>query len=179
MKRPWVTLFSQTGSDIYNVSKALKKAPDIIITNKLLEDIDTINQNLLDKFFDRIIFLPPNKPKIEEYLTAIPENSFVTLHGWLRIVPPEICDKFEIYNLHPAPLKMYSHLKGKDPQIRTFEQKLEYSGNTIHKCIAELDAGPILAQNLVYVKGDTQEEIFSKTHKAASELWVDFLKNKL
>ena len=177
--RPWVTLFSQTGSDIYNVSKALKKAPDVIITNKLIEDIDTINQNLLDEYFDRIIFLPRNKPTIEEYLTAIPDDSLVTLHGWLRIVPPEICDRFEIYNLHPAPLSKYEFLKGKDPQIRTFEMKLEYSGNTIHKCIPELDAGEILAENSFSVKGYTLDQIFEETHREASNLWCKFLKERL
>lgn len=176
--RPWVTLFSQTGSDIYNVSKNLKKVPDIIITNKSIEKIDTINENLLNNFFDRIVFLP-NKPTVEEYITAIPEDSFVTLHGWLRIVPPEICDKFEIYNLHPAPLSKYEFLKGKDPQIRTFNMGLEYSGNTIHKCISELDAGEILAENYFDVKGYTLDQIFEVTHKEASNLWCQFLKSKL
>jgi len=176
--RPWVTLFSQTGSDIYNVSKVLKKAPDIIVTNKSIEKIETINLDLLDKFFDRIVFLP-NKPTIEEYLVAIPDDSLVTLHGWLRIVPPEICDKFEIYNLHPAPLSKYEFLKGKDPQIKTFNMRLEYSGNTIHKCIPELDAGEILAENYFKVKGYTLDQIFEETHREASKLWCQFLKDRL
>jgi len=178
VKRTWVTLFSQTGSEIYNISKTLKKIPDIIITNKSKDKILDINQNLFHDYLERIVFLP-KKPTVTEYIEAIPPNSLVTLHGWLRIIPPEVCEMYEIYNLHPAPLVTYPHLKGKDPQIKTFEEKLKFSGNTIHKCIAELDAGPVLAQNLVYVKNNTLDEIFSKTHKAASDLWVDFLKYRL
>ena len=178
IKRPWVTLFSQTGSEIYNISKTLKRVPDIIITNKSKEKVIDINQDLFYEYMDRIVWLP-KKPTPIEYIQAIPGNSLVTLHGWLRIIPPEVCEVYEIYNLHPAPLITYPHLKGKDPQIKTFEEKLKFSGNTIHKCIAELDAGPILAQNLLNVQNNTLDEIFSRTHKAASDLWVDFLKYRL
>ena len=177
-KRPWVTFFSQTGSEIYNIIQLLKKEPDIIVTNKILKDIETMNLNLLDEYGERIVFTS-KKPESSEYVFIIPDDAIVTLHGWLRIVPADVCEKYEIYNLHPAPLQTYPHLKGKDPQIRTFSEGLEFSGNTIHKCTAELDAGPILAQNLIDVKGYTLDQIFSETHKAASELWVDFLRDKL
>lgn len=176
--KPWITFFSQTGSDIYNVSQALKKEPDVIITNKPMDEIDTINPDLLDRYFDRILFLP-KKPTIEEYQTAIPEDSIVTLHGWLRIVPSEICEMFEIYNLHPAPLSKYAFLKGKDPQVRTYEMKLEYAGNTIHKCTPELDSGEILAENFYAVGDRNLDEQFKETHKKASELWCTFLEDKL
>jgi folate-dependent phosphoribosylglycinamide formyltransferase PurN len=178
IKRPWVTFFSQTGSEIYNIIRILSKVPDVIVTNKPLKDIETINLDFLDEYGPRMVFVS-NRPEAVEYMSVIPDNAIVTLHGWLRIVPPEVCEEYEIYNLHPAPLLKYPHLKGKDPQIRTFNEKLEYSGNTIHKCIAELDAGPVLAQNLVPVKGFSLDEIFEKTHKAATDLWVDFLKEKL
>lgn len=178
VKRLWVTLFSQTGSEIYNISKTLNRVPDIIITNKSKEKILDINQDLFHEYLEKIVWVS-KKPTVLEYIEAIPPNALVTLHGWLRIIPPEICAMYEIYNLHPAPLLRYPHLKGKDPQVKTFEEKLEFSGNTIHKCIAELDAGPVLAQNLINIKDNTLDEIFNKTHKAASELWVDFLKDKL
>lgn len=176
--RPWVTFFSQTGSEIYNISQALSKEPDVIITNKQINKIDTINQNLLDRFFEKIIFIS-KKPTVEEYRLVIPENSYITLHGYLRILPPEICNEYEIYNLHPAPLKLYPDLKGFTPQERVYNEKRDFSGNTIHKCIAEVDAGEILAENTLLVRGYTLEQIFTETHKKATELWVDFLKKHL
>lgn len=177
-KRVWSCFFSQTGSEIYNISQILNKEPDIIITNKPIDQIDTINQNLLDKFFDRFVFIS-KKPTVEEYRFVIPEDSFVTLHGYLRILPPEICNEFEIYNLHPAPLKMYPDLKGFTPQERVYNEKRDFSGNTIHKCIAEVDAGEILAENSLFVRGFTLDQIFVETHKKATELWVDFLRERL
>lgn len=176
--RPWVTFFSQTGSEIYYISQILNREPDVIITNKPYYKIDTINEKLLNKFFDKIIFLP-KKPSIEEYKFVIPKNSFVTLHGYLRILPSEICNEYEIYNLHPAPLKMYPDLKGFTPQEKVYKEKRDFSGNTIHKCIAKVDAGEILAENTLFVRGFTLEQIFVETHKKATKLWVDFLKNRL
>lgn len=176
--KPWITFFSQTGSEIYKLSKLLNRVPDKIITNKPLTKSETINFDLFNEYFD-VLYFVNSKPTVEEYFSIIPEGSLVTMHGWLRIMPPEVCEKYEIYNLHPAPLVVYPHLKGKDPQIRIFEEGLAYSGNTIHKCIAELDAGPISAQNIIHVKDNTLDEIFVKTHEAATELWFDFLKNRL
>ena len=180
IKRPWVTLFSQTGSEIYKISKKLERVPDIIVTNKSKDKILEINPNLFDEYVDRFVWLP-KKPTVEDYKQAIPEGALVTLHGWLRIIPPEVCELFEIYNLHPAPIHLegYEKYKGKDPQARIFEDKAKYSGNVIHECIPELDAGKILAKNLINIQNNTLDEIFTRTHNAASELWIDFLKYKI
>lgn len=178
MKKPWITFFSQTGTEIYKVSKALERSPDIIVTNKPKERTDEINSDLLSEYSDKFVWLP-DRPTTEEYTSVIPKESIVTLHGWLRIIPPEVCELYEIYNSHPAPLTKYPHLKGKDPQIRIFNEGLQYSGNTIHKCIAEVDAGLILATNIIDVQGNNLESIIKRTHAAATALWVDFLKKQL
>lgn len=176
----WTVLFSQTGSEIYNISKKLSRAPDVIITNKSKDKILEINPNLFDEYFDKIVWLP-KKPTVEDYKQAIPKGALVTLHGWLRIIPPEICDMHEIYNLHPAPIHLegYEKYKGKDPQVRIFEDKVKYSGNVIHKCIAELDAGEILAKNQFDVSGFDLDMVFKLTHAKATELWSSFLKSRV
>lgn len=178
--KSWATLFSQTGSEIYNISQNLNKVPDIIITNKSKDKIDSINKNLLERFEDKIIWLP-KKPTVEEYFQVIPEGSFVTLHGWLRIIPPEVCERYEIYNLHPAPIHLegYEKYKGKDPQERIFADKAKYSGNVIHKCIPELDAGEIICKQQFNVTGLSLDLIYSTTHKKATELWCSFLESRL
>jgi len=174
----WVCFFSQTGSEIYNLSKMLKRVPDVIVTNKSIDAIDAINKHLADEYFDRIFFLQ-KKPTVEEYITVIPEDSIVTLHGYLRIIPPEICEGYEIYNLHPAPLSTYSFLKGQDPQKRIFEQKLPLGGNTIHRCTAELDSGEILLEENFNVERLNLDTLIALTHKKASGLWYKFLKDRL
>jgi methionyl-tRNA formyltransferase len=179
-KRTWGTFFSQTGSEIYKISKHIDRVPDIIITNKSKDKILEINPDLFDEYLDKIVWLP-QKPAVEDYIRVIPEGSFVTLHGWLRIIPPEVCDMYEIYNLHPAPIHLegYEKYKGKDPQVRIFKDKAKYSGNVIHKCIAELDAGEILAKNQFDVQGFDLDMVFKLTHAKATELWCSFLENRL
>jgi folate-dependent phosphoribosylglycinamide formyltransferase PurN len=180
MKRPWVTLFSQTGSEIYNISKKINHTPDVIITNKTKDKFLEIKPELFDEYGDRFVWLP-KKPTVEEYIKAIPKGSFVTLHGWLRIIPAEVCELYEIYNLHPAPIHLegYDKYKGKDPQVRIFEDKAKYSGNVIHKCIPELDAGEIIARNNFDVRGLDLDTIFKITHSKATELWCGFLQNRV
>lgn len=179
-KRTWVVFFSMSGSEIYNISKKLNRVPDIIITNKPKDKILEINPKLFDECLDKFVWLS-KKPTIEEYKQAIPQGALVTLHGWLRIIPPEICDIYEIYNLHPAPIHLegYEKYRGKDPQVRIFEDKAKYSGNVIHKCIAELDAGEILAKNQFDVSGFDLDMVFKLTHAKATELWSSFLESRV
>jgi folate-dependent phosphoribosylglycinamide formyltransferase PurN len=179
-KRTWVTFFSQTGSEIYKISKQINRVPDVIVTNKTKDKVLEINEDLFFEYCDKITWLP-KKPSVEEYRQVIPKEAFVTLHGWLRIIPPEICQEFEIYNLHPAPIHLegYDKYKGKDPQVRIFEDKARYSGNVIHECIAELDAGKILAKNHFDISGFDLDMVFKLTHTKASELWSSFLKDRV
>jgi folate-dependent phosphoribosylglycinamide formyltransferase PurN len=180
MKRPWVTLFSQTGSEIYNISKQIGRSPDVIITNRLKENILEIKSELVEEYGDKIVFVR-KAPFVVDYLQNIPTNSLVTLHGWLRIIPEKVCEQYEIYNLHPAPIHLegYEKYKGKDPQVRIFEDKAKYSGNVIHKCIPELDAGEIMSRGSFDVTGFDLDMIFKLTHSQATKMWVDFLKDRL
>lgn len=172
----WVAFFSQTGSEIYNISQTLNIVPDVIVTNK--QDLSKINQDLYHLYLDRIVVLP-TKPSPENYRAILEGCNIATLHGWLRIIPPCVCEEYNIYNSHPAPLSRYPFLKGKDPQQKCFEMNLVYGGNTIHKCIAEVDAGDIEAENSVDIQNCTLDEVYSKVHKAATELWCRFLTKKI
>jgi folate-dependent phosphoribosylglycinamide formyltransferase PurN len=169
----WVTFFSQTGTEILNLSKELNIVPDIIITNNSIENINTEYKN--KKLFERLVFVS-KKPSSSDYNNLLKINDTVTLHGWLRIVPEDICNTYSIYNLHPAPLTTYPFLKGKDPQKRTIELDLEYGGSTIHKCSPVLDSGEILLENLVDLKNRNNDEKNKLIYKSSFELWKAFLK---
>jgi folate-dependent phosphoribosylglycinamide formyltransferase PurN len=176
--RPWVTFFSQTGSEILNLSQKLERYPDVIITNK--QTLVSVNQELLaslpvtTKLVQTTYF-----PNIDEYYEHITENAFVTLHGWLRIIPAAVCEKYEIYNLHPANLKLHPHLKGKDPQKRAVAELLPVTGNTIHRCTSVLDAGEIASTSTVNIESLFEFEAIHKIHEDATNLWYSFLKDKL
>ena len=177
MIRPWIAFFSQTGSEIVEVSKLLGRWPDCIVTNERPEHLRKIHPALENK---HLVFVE-NKPSEEELSMVIGQygNPLVTLHGWLRVMPPYICNRFEIYNGHPGLITKYPELKGKDPQQKAFDLGLEYSGCVIHKVTEGVDEGKILLERKVYIKELEIGELFTILHSISVSLWVEFLKNKL
>jgi len=175
--RPWIAFFSQTGSEIVEISKLLGRWPDIIVTNERPEHLRKIHPALESK---HLIFVD-NKPSAEELfpLLAQYDNALVTLHGWLRIMPADICNRFEIYNGHPGLITEFPELKGKDPQQKAFDLGLEYSGCVIHKVTEGVDEGEILRSRKVYIKSLEISELFHILHQISIDLWVEFLKSKL
>lgn len=174
MSRPWIAFFSQTGSEIANITDALGRGPDFIITNKppMSDDID-------DRI-DRLYHIP-NKPKLidyEEILEAF-DNPIITLHGYLRIVPKEICEKYEIYNGHPGLVTEYPELKGKDPQIRAFEGKYEVAGAVIHKVTEGVDEGKVLMEERFNAFNLSLDDLFRILRDRSLYMWCNFLKKVL
>ena len=173
--RPWITFFSQTGSEIVEVSKILGRWPDKIITNHRPSHLRTINQDIPT----HLLQWTENKPEEHEYhwLLMGYEDPIITLHGWLRVVPESVCKQFEIYNGHPGLITEYPELKGKDPQQKAFDLGLESSGCVIHKVTEGVDEGEILRSRKVSIKGLEIGELFHILHSISVSLWVDFLKN--
>ena len=174
MNRKWVAFFSQTGSEIVEVSKLLGRWPDLIITNERPEHLRKIHPALEGK-----VAFVENKPTEEELglILGHYKDPLVTLHGWLRIMPPYICNRFEIYNGHPGLITEYPELKGKDPQQKAFDLGLDFSGCVIHKVTEGVDEGEILRSRKVSIKGLEIGELFHILHSISVSLWVDFLKN--
>ena len=170
----WCTLFSQTGSEIYQISERLGRYPDMIICNKQ-DNFKNINQNLIGK---APIIFTDKKPTTEQYLHYLPADALITMHGWLRIVPSEVCDNITIYNGHPGLITEWPELKGKDPQERAFYSRHETAGCVIHEAVAEVDAGEILKEGSVDIKGLTLDKVYSTLHEVSVNLWVEFLEEK-
>ena len=175
MKR-WVALFSQTGSEIVSISQRLKRYPDVCISNRFT--LEGVNQSLVNSMD---ITLCSKTPSVAEYTHLIgdPENTVVTLNGWLRIIPEGVCKVFEIWNGHPGLITKYPVLKGKDPQQKAIDLGLKTSGCVIHRVIPEVDSGEIVVSREISIENLLREEVFSYLHKTSVDLWVDFLKNKL
>ena len=92
--RKWIGLFSQTGSELYNVSNTLGIYPDAVVTNK--QTAEGINKNLLtitafrsQKLNEEIWYIVPVKPTVDQYEEIFSkfDNPLITLHGYLRIIP--------------------------------------------------------------------------------------------
>lgn len=173
LKMKWVALFSQTGSELLQVCQALNRVPDIVIHNNPLGFVNDILQNYLTERGTAIV-LCESKPNTQFYLDIIPSDSIVTLHGWLRIIPPQVCSERVIFNGHPGLIIKYPELKGKDPQAKAFDLGLSESGCVIHRVTAEVDAGEILLHRTVSLIGLSLDEVYNVLHDTSVSLWLEF-----
>ena len=166
--------FSQTGSEIATIARRLGRWPDKIITNERPDRLRTISPKLAG--ID-IIYLS-NKPTVEEYLEVLgTEPCKVTLHGWLRIMPPEVIAIHpNMFNGHPGLITEHPSLRGKDPQEKAYNLGLTVSGCVIHQVTEGVDEGPILEERMVEIKNLSLDEVYSELHKTSIDLWVEFLK---
>ena len=176
-KRPWLTFFSQTGSEIADLSEKLGRWPSRIITNERPEHLRTIDPRVEKNGYITL----SNKPKLNEYYSVLDyyKDAVVTLHGWLRIFPEELCGQFETYNGHPGLITKYPELKGKDPQVRAFEGGYKIGGSVIHHVSAGVDEGKVISSREVSLEGLDLDGIFLILRDTSQSLWIDFLKNKL
>ena len=175
--RKWIAFFSQTGSEIVQISEALGRWPDMIISNRRSDSARTITSGIpKDK-----IYYTSNSPEGYEYLHYLGQikDPIITLHGWLRIVPEGICSKYEMYNGHPGLITKYPELKGKDPQFRAFEGGYNTGGCVIHKVTPGVDEGEVLMEKEIGIRLLDLNETFRKLHDTSVGMWVEFLKERL
>ena len=177
MDRPWIAFFSQTGGEIADIANSIGRWPDVIITNERPEHLRTIDERIEKQGY----FTWANKPSEEDYISQFEKysNPLVTLHGWLRIVPPYVCERTEIYNGHPGLITEYPELKGKDPQEKAFNLKHEQIGCVLHRVTAGVDEGRIIAEERTNAWQLELDDIFRILKDRSLYLWTDFLKKVL
>ena len=173
----WIAFFSQTGAEIADIAESLGRWPDRIITNERPDHLRTIDSRIEEKGY----FTFSNKPTLDEYeelLFYFPE-AVITLHGWLRIMPPEICENYMIYNGHPGLITEYPELKGKDPQVRAFEAKHPVAGAVLHKVIAGVDEGRIILEERFNTFNLELDDLFRILRDRSLYMWCKFLRRNI
>jgi phosphoribosylglycinamide formyltransferase-1 len=95
----------------------------------------------------------------------------IVLAGYMLLVGPEFIAEFrnKIINIHPAILPAFKGTHGiKD----AFEYGVKVTGVTVHFVNEELDSGPIIMQEAVYIKeNDTLESLEVKIHKVEHKIY--------
>jgi folate-dependent phosphoribosylglycinamide formyltransferase PurN len=174
----WITFFSQTGSEIVELSNRLGRKPDLIVTNNFEEKIKfnpgirELNVTILSTKHDGIMNY------FRHQVIYKPTDIIITLHGYLRILSPDICDRYEIYNGHPAAINLYPELKGKDPQEKVWQNMSSYPiiGSVVHRCTSVLDAGEITGMVNIPNKCTTADSLYQKLKETSLESWLTFMK---
>jgi hypothetical protein len=176
----WIAFFSQTGSEIVELSKSLGRKPDLIVTNNFEEKIKfnsgvreldvtimSAKHDLLMNYFRSQHVYPIDK-------------TIISLHGYLRILPPDICEQYEIYNGHPGAITLFPELKGKDPQEKVWLENEKYNiiGSVLHRCTAELDSGDIVKTVMVRNRCYSRDEVYASLKMTSLSAWNFFMKEK-
>jgi folate-dependent phosphoribosylglycinamide formyltransferase PurN len=181
-KKKWCGLFSQTGGEICSISNFLKRSPDLVITDN--PDSQTYDSRVSElhnvqyheyKSLDRV-------SKINYYRTLLQGYDIITLHGWLNIVPADICKEYEIYNGHPGLINVYPELRGKDPQVRTWDNISNYPmiGSVIHRVTEEVDGGEILVfSETPSCDCKSVDDVFNALKTTSHVSWTRFLQTLL
>ena len=173
----WIALFSHTGNEIQRLASRLGKKPDKVVTNQDPSS-DKINKKLLK---DQNVYYVRSKPTVGDYHRVFSRGDFVTLHGWMKIIPPEVCEDTEIYNLHPGLITQYPELKGADPQKRVFAEDHTYTnvGCVLHRVVPEVDSGEVVMEMSTFNHFYDHGELSTRLHSMANDMWYDFLSYRL
>jgi len=104
---------------------------------------------------DRTVFEKAAAETLEAH-----DCDLMLLAGFMRILTPDFINRFpgKILNIHPSLLPSF---KGLHPQQQALDAGVKFSGCTVHVVTAELDAGPIVAQAVVPVEDEDNEDTLS------------------
>ena len=174
----WLALFSQTGSEIANISDKLGIKPDRIITDNI--NADKHDKRIKDSTAWQLRGITYEQ-KLNAYRQFFEGYDVITLHGWLNIIPKEICREFKIYNGHPGLINYYSELKGKDPQVRAYDAigNYLYVGSVIHEVTEYIDCGRIICYDKVSnIYCASLDETYKILKQTSLNTWIDFFTNE-
>jgi methionyl-tRNA formyltransferase len=108
----------------------------------------------------------PAKPELPETV----ERVVVCAYG--LYIPPRLLDQSLFLNVHPSLLPRW---RGAAPVERAILAGDEETGVTIHETVAELDAGPIAAQEPFPIGDDDAGQVFLRAGEVAARLLNDVI----
>lgn len=174
----WITLCSQSGKEIVRLSEELNRTPSLILTNRVDELCRDFHKwNNIKRI--PVYQLSPS-PSVEEYREVFDKynSPLITLHGYLKIIPKEICKDYNIYNGHPGLITKYPELRGRDPQERAFNRQDRIIGSVVHKVIDRIDKGEILSVANITLSDDSRysrEAYYNFLRETSIMAWKSFL----
>jgi methionyl-tRNA formyltransferase len=113
-----------------------------------------------------IVVHQPEKPALPEAV----ERVVVCAYG--LYIPPRLLEQSLFLNVHPSLLPRW---RGAAPVERAILAGDEETGVTIHETVAELDAGPIAAQERFPIGDADAGQVFARAGEVAARLLDDVL----
>ncbi len=103
----------------------------------------------------------------------------VVMAGFMTILTPILFEKFEgcVLNIHPSLLPAFTGTHGHGTMTATLESGVKVTGVTVHIATADVDAGPILAQESVEVlENDDEDSLHERIQKVEHRLYPDTIR---
>jgi phosphoribosylglycinamide formyltransferase-1 len=133
------------------------------------------------------IITPKNFPDSQSYndeiLKTLTDNGidYIILAGYLKMIGRQIVDRYsnKIINIHPALLPSFGGkgMYGHHVHDAVYERGVKVSGATVHLVNNEYDAGPIVLQKSISIKGaQNAEEIAKRVLKIEHEIFPQAVK---
>jgi len=113
--------------------------------------------------------IPVHQPEKPELPVSV-ERVVVCAYG--LYIPPRLLEQSLFLNVHPSLLPRW---RGAAPVERAILAGDEETGVTIHETVAELDAGPIAAQERFPIGDDDAGQVFVRAGEVAARLLNDVI----
>lgn len=123
--------------------------------------------------FHHLPVTPENKAEQEEKLLALIDEQdvdLVILARYMQVLSDQTCEKLSgrVINIHHSFLPGF---KGAKPYHRAYERGVKMVGATAHYVTADLDEGPIIAQDVSIVDhADTVEDLIAQGQEIESRV---------
>ena len=140
----------------YTISAVISdKAKAIGLNRAKISGIDTyvIEQ---ESFYSKLEFEESLATRISEI-----NPKLIVLAGFMKVLSPQFVKLFrgKVINIHPSLLPEYP---GLNTHQRVLDDKKKIHGVSVHLVTEDLDGGPVIAQDSVYVLPDDTAESLAK-----------------
>ena len=129
----------------------------------------TSAQQLAERYGVRFVHIPirDDRAEQEHQLGEVLEElgpDLIVLARYMRVLPSWIVDRFEnrIINIHHSFLPAFI---GSNPYAQAHERGVKVIGATAHYVTADLDSGPIIAQDVVHISH--RDDVADMTRRGA------------
>ena len=134
-------------------------------------DVDVVERESFGRDFDRIAYTNRVIDALKRHQIDV-----IAMAGFGTVLSPEVFDVYpgRILNTHPALLPAF---KGWHAVSDALEAGVKITGTTVHIATAEVDAGPILAQEAVRVEAaDTEETLHERIKEVERRLYPETIR---
>lgn len=127
------------------------------------------------------LYLSDKKLTTDECIELVESHkiSFILVAGYGKILKQPLLDSVagQVINIHPSLLPAY---RGPAPVIQTILEGEEETGVTVIELDAEVDHGPILAQETLRLRGnETPSELYEVLGDRGTRLFLDVIEDYL